>query len=141
MNSAKGLDYDVKVLLAWGECISGNDKITEWLLKNSFRELGLFRYALRNEEHSRDWLVNNGFPHLQALISGIEGKEDALKWLERHGYAMLHEMALAADGDTEAMARLMRPETTVFAMLAQKMAYVKDNIEDAKRDIHRFNSG
>ena len=136
----KGVDYDVKILLAWGECISGNEKITQFLIKNGFTELGLFRYALRNEQRSRDWLMQNSFQHLLALINGIEGREDALKWLKQHGYNLLHEMALAGDGDEEARKRLLKPETQVYAMLAQKMEYVKDQIEDAKNDFHKYSS-
>ena len=136
----KGLNYDIKILLAWGECISGNEKITQWLMKNGFPELALFKYALRNEERSRDWLFNNGFKHLLALINGIEGKEDALDWLARHEFDTLREMALVGDGDQEAFDRLIASDQKIFAMLAKKMEFVKDSIEEAKTDFHKYSS-
>ncbi|MEZ4721797.1 MAG: hypothetical protein R2813_07990 [Flavobacteriales bacterium] len=140
MLSTKGLEYDAKILLAWGECISGNDKITQWLMKNGFPELGLFRYALRNEERSREWLMTNGFPHLHAMISAIEGRKDALEWLERHGFELIKEMALIGDGDEGAMLRLNREETKVFAGIAKKMQFVKDEIEDENNDWHKYSA-
>ena len=138
--SNKGVEYDAKILLAWGESISGNQKITAWLTKNGYPELGLFHYALRNEDRSREWLLNNGFPHLMALINGIEGIEDALTWLEKHGYNLLREMALSADGKDEAHEKLIKADLKLFAMLAKKMESVKDGIEQDKSDFHKYHS-
>lgn len=136
----KGLKYPVKILLAWGECISGNMKITEWLIKNKYTELGLTYYAVRNETRSRDWLMENGYPHLLAMIHGAEGSEDALNWLERNGFVTLKDMALIGDGDNDAFHRLMKKDYKVFAMIAKKIESVKDEIETNKKDFHRFNS-
>lgn len=138
--SNKGLDYDIKVLLAWGESITGNQKITQWLTKNGFPELGLFFYALRNEERSRQWLLDNRFPHLLALINGIEGNEKALDWLKKHDYILLHDMALAGDGDEAAFEKLAKGGMRVYALLAKKMQVIKDEIEENKQDFHKFNS-
>jgi hypothetical protein len=138
--SLNGLTYDVKILIAWGESISGNMKITEFLMKNGFPELGLFYYALRNEERSRAWLMENKFPHLLAMISAIEGSKDARSWLERHGFPLLLDMALTADGDEEAFERLKKADMKLFAMLAKKMEAVKDEIEDRKYDYHKLSS-
>lgn len=136
--STKGLRYEPKILLAWGESIGENQKITEWLMKNGFPELGLFRYALRNEDRSRKWLLENGHPHLMALINGIEGNKQALDWLKNHGFDVLYEMALTGDGDEEAYGKLMTTATKVFALLAKKMEYIKDEIEMNNTDIHRI---
>ena len=138
--SNKGIDYDIKVLLAWGESISGNQKITGWLTKNGYPELGLFFYALRNEPRSREWLMENGHPHLLALINGIEGNEEARSWLEKHGYDLLHTMALSGDGENEAHEKLLKADLEVFAMLAKKMEAIKDGIDLNKADFHRFYS-
>ena len=136
----KGIAYDIKILLAWGESITGNMKITEWLTKNGYPELGLFYYALRNEDRSRQWLLDNRFPHLLALISGIEGDKKALEWLTKHGYHLLHEMALVGDGDEAAFENLAKNNYKVFALLAKKMELVKDEIESNKKDFHKYNS-
>lgn len=136
----KGVNYDVKILLAWGESISGNKKITEFLMKNGFPELGLFHFALRNEERSRDWLRENKFPHLLAMISAIEGNKDARAWLKQHGFDLLLDMALSADGDEEAHHKLKEAGMDIFAILSKKMESVKDEIEDRKYDYHKFSS-
>ena len=109
-------------------------------MKNGYPELGLFRYALRNEERSREWLLENKHPHLMALINGIEGNEKALDWLKSNGFGVLHEMALAGDGDLDAHQRLLTPDTKIFALLAKKMEHIKDEIEQNNRDIHKFDS-
>ncbi len=133
-----GLTYDVKILLAWGESITGNKKITEWLMKNGYSELGIFHFALRNEDRSRKWLLDNKFPHLLALINGIEGNKDALEWLQTHGYAILFKMALVGDGHEEVYEEMIQSELKLFAMLAKKMQRVKDEIEEQNNDIHRI---
>ena len=120
-----GLAYDVKILLAWGESITGNKKITEWLMKNGYSELGIFHFALRNEDRSRKWLLDNKFPHLLALINGIEGNTDALEWLQTHGYAILFKMALVGDGHEEVYEEMIQSELKLFAMLAKKNAKSK----------------
>ncbi len=136
----KGLNYPVKVLLAWGESISGNEKITEWLLKNGYTELGLCYYAVRNEDRSREWLMKNGFPHIMAMIHGAEGSEKALEWLEKNGYETLRDMALIGDGDTDAFEKLLKKDYKVFAMVAKKIESIKDEIEVNKSDFHRYYS-
>jgi undecaprenyl pyrophosphate synthase len=136
--STKGLPYEPKVLLAWGESISQNQKITDWFMKNGFTELGLFRYALRNEKRSREWLLKNGHPHLMALINGIEGNKKALDWLKSNGFEVLHLMALTGDGDSDAHEKLMTPQTKIYALLAKKMEHIKDEIEMNNTDIHRI---
>ena len=43
-------EYPPKILVAWGEAISGNGEIRDWLIKNGYPELGLFTFALRNKD-------------------------------------------------------------------------------------------
>lgn len=135
--TTKGLNYDAKVLMAWGESISGNTKITEFLMKN-IPELGIFYYALRNESRARSWLMQNKQPHLMALINGIEGNKEALQWLKKNGFFLLHEMALIGDGDNDAFEKLVKSDLKFFALLAKKMEYVKDQIEARNNDPHYY---
>ena len=134
----KGLNYDTKILVAWGESISGNKKITEWLMKNGYSELGLFHFALRNEDRSRKWLLDNKSSHLLALINGIEGNRDALKWLKDHQFELLFKMALVGDGHEDVYEDLNKTGFKLFAMLAKKMNQVKQEIEEQNNDIHRI---
>ena len=89
MNSA----YPAKIIIAWGEAISGNRDIRAWLMANGYPELGLFVYALHHKEDARRWLIENGHAHLMALINGAEGQQAALHWLNTHGFDVLENMA------------------------------------------------
>ena len=52
------LNYPIKILVAFGETISGNKKI-------------------------HNWLLTKGYPELAALSNAIRGSEEALKWLKK----------------------------------------------------------
>ena len=133
----KGLEYPPKILVAFGEAITGNNKIRDWLIKHGYRELGLFTFALRNMDDARVWLMENGLPHLLALINGIEGNKQALTWLYNHNYHDIQLMAMAADGSEEAKKELAS-RNKILAVLALKMEFVKDNIERDNNDVHKI---
>jgi hypothetical protein len=130
-------NYPVKILVAWGEAISGNGDIRDWLLKNGYPELGLFTFALRNQDEAMAWLIKNNFPHLAALINGMEGNKQALQWLGDNGFSTLKLMAYVGDGNEEATKILMKSDK-LLAMLALKMGAVKDEIERDNNDVHKF---
>ena len=44
--------YPVKILLAFAEAISGNEKIIRWLMENKFPELGALAISIRGGEQS-----------------------------------------------------------------------------------------
>lgn len=134
----KGLEYQPKVLLAWGEAISGNVKIRDWLTQNGFPELGVFCFALRNKDDARDWLMKNGFQHLMALINGAEGNKNALIWLKLHQYEVLLRMAQTGDGDEKAYQWLMSNDLKIFALIAKKIEFIKDQIEEDNNDPHKI---
>ena len=46
----KKINYPAKVLLAWKEAISGNVELRKYLLKSKYKELGVFCFALMNDE-------------------------------------------------------------------------------------------
>lgn len=134
----KPLDYEPKILVAWGEAITGNNKFRDWLIVNGFRELGLFTYALRNKADARDWLMKNGYPHLLALICGVERNKSALRWLQKNNFDILFHMALAGDGDEASYQWLLQHNQQAYAMIAKKIEYVKDQIEEDNNDPHHI---
>ncbi|MBK8227370.1 MAG: hypothetical protein IPK70_09385 [Flavobacteriales bacterium] len=134
-------DYPAKILLAWGEAISGNAALRDWLIQNGYPELGIFTFALRNKADARKWLMDNGHPHLMAVINGIEGNAAALDWLERNNMGMLKQVALTGDGDDEAFKWLLQHGHREMAMLAQKMRVVKAAIEEDNTDPHKYPKG
>ena len=131
------LQYPAKILVAWGEAISGNATIRDWLIKNGYPELGIFVFALYLKADARKWLLENRQPHLMAVISGIEGDPKALEWLEAHDFLMLRKVA-ECGGDEEAFQWLLNKGHRELAMLGLKMWSVKMQIEDDNRDPHKY---
>jgi hypothetical protein len=136
--SFKRMNYPIKVLVAWGEAITGNKEIRDWLIKNGYEELGMFCFAIRNEVSAQQWLIKNRCPHLVALINGIEGDKKALDWLLRFDYEILFHMAHASQGNVDSKHWLLQKDK-VYAALAMKMERLKDDIEFSNNDIHTIN--
>lgn len=131
------MEYPAKVLVAWGEAVSGNAAIRDWLVRNGFPELGIFVFALHLKADARKWLMENGHPHLMAVIRGIEGDGKALEWLDAHSMAALRKMA-ECGGDDAAFQWLLRNGYRELAMLGLKMWAVKMRIEEDHQDPHKF---
>lgn len=131
------MEYPAKVLLAWGEAISGDKAIREWLIRNGYPELGIFVFALHLKPDARRWLMDNGHPHLMGLVRGLEGEEEALAWLEDNGMHVLRRMAVAG-GDREALKWLVDNGRRDLARLALKMWAVKMAIEERHNDPYQF---
>ena len=127
--------YPEKILFAWGEAIGGNSEIRDWLLKEGFPELGLFCFALYFDKKASNWLLKNT-PHLLALIKAVEGKKDAIIWLKVK-FPILNKVALAADGEILEMEYLLKNDR-LMAGIAQKIKFIKDQIEEANNDVHRW---
>ncbi len=134
----KPLTYNGKILLAWGEAISGNREIRDWLIKNGYPELGMFVFALYNKDDARNWLMENGFAHLLAMINACEGNRNATLWLRERGYDVLATMAAAADGDRGAFDWLRQNGYADMSVIAARMRKVKDAIEEDNNDIHKI---
>jgi len=130
------MQYPAKVLLAFGEAISGNKPIREWLMKNGYPELGLFVFALNNKTDAREWLMNNGFQHLMATINGVEGNPGALAWLKKFKFDILFHVARSGDGYDDSYEWLKSHNQPEFALISLKIRFVKDEIEQKNNDIH-----
>lgn len=136
--TAMRTEYPAKVLLAWGEAISGNAGLRDWLMKNGYAELGIFTFALRNQHEARDWLMKNGHPHLMAIITGIEGDTGALAWLDHNKMHVLRQVALVGDGNELAVRWLIDHGHKELALAGLKMHQVKSQMDDDYSDPHKF---
>jgi hypothetical protein len=130
--------YPAKILLAWGEAITGNAALRDWLTQNGYPELGIFTFALRNKQEARKWLMDHGHAHLMAIITGIEGDKVALAWLERNGMNVLKQVALTGDGDEEAFRWLMQHGHRELAVVGNRMHQVKRKMDEDYGDYHRM---
>ncbi|MDA0945973.1 MAG: hypothetical protein RLZZ314_217 [Bacteroidota bacterium] len=134
-----GRQYPDKVLLAWGEAISGDQAIRHWLMSHGYPELGLFVHALHLDPSAREWLMTEGHPELMALCRGAEGDSQAVQWLRAHNLDVLADMALASDNDDEAMTRVLKHGGALWGGLALKIRSIKNGIESRHNDWHTFN--
>ena len=132
------MQYPAKVLLAWGEAISGNREIRDWLMQNGYAELALTCHALHLDDSARSWLMANQHPHLMALVSGSEGDAQAIQWMEEFGFNYLKDVALGADNDDEAVKRLIKAGQREWAGIALKIRSVKNQIESDNNDMHKI---
>ncbi len=132
------LEYPAKVLLAWGEAISGHRDLRDWLIKNGYPELGIFTFALLNKPDARKWLMENGHPHLMAVITGVEGDEEALAWLDRNGMHVLNQLALTGDGEEDAFRWLLENGHKELAVIGKKIHKVKTDLDEQYSDPHKY---
>jgi hypothetical protein len=132
------LKYPSKILIAWREAIGGNKDLRDFLLKSKYKELGIFCYALNNNEKSRKWLFDNNCAHLLATIEAIEGKEIALKWLKINGFDLLFHLARSADSWEDSQKWLQKRDKLLYA-ISLKIEFIKDEIDRLNDDPHRIN--
>ena len=121
------LNYPPKIILAFGETISGNKEILEWLLKNGYGELAALSYAIRGSEDAFTWLMNNGYTHLAALDSAIDNDPKAYQWLKEHEQPFLILFADACHGTKEAMDYMVQKNLTGMLRVTQKIRAFRDN--------------
>lgn len=135
----KPLRYPPKILVGWAEAIGGNTDLRDWFLaSDDYKELGMSIHALLLKDEARDWLMKNGYAHLMAMINGVEGNQEAIHWLDKANFQLLKHVALAADHNKESQEWLLKSKYPEFAMIAEKIKVLKDQIEDTHNDIHSF---
>ena len=95
------LEYPAKVLLAWGEAISGHTGLRDWLMRNGYPELGIFTFALRNQREARQWLIDNDYVVSHEVLQGWwldTGKKDPLLESNRR---VLESLQARNDGEVD----------------------------------------
>lgn len=132
------IDYDAKIMVAWGQAIEGNQDILQWLNDNGYEELVRATYAIYLKEKDREWLQMNGYAHLLAMINAAEGNESAQQWLRTHNFEILYHIAMAVEDEPESFKWLNKHTTPDIFMLAKSIKKVKDQIEFGNNDIYSF---
>ena len=129
--------YPLKIIVAWGEAISGNTKIRDWLKNNNYAELAAFVSAIHLQDDARVWLMKHGFAELMALVMGSEGDAKAIKWLNENNYSNLALIAKGADNDDEAVKKLLLNGEKEWGMISLKIRAVKNQIQEENDDWHK----
>ena len=134
----KQLEYPSKVLVAWREAIGGNVEFRDFLIRSPYKELGIFCFAILNDEKSRKWLLDNNYAHLLATIEGIEGKDSALVFLKKTWFDLLFHFARIAYSWKDSQLWLQKKDKLLYA-ISLKIEYIKDEIELKNQDPHKLN--
>ena len=135
----KPLNYPSKILVGWAEAIGGNTELRDWFMaSDQYKELGLCIHALLLKDEAREWLMKNGYAHLMAMINGVEGNTDAIHWLDKANFQVLKHVALAGDREVSSANWLLKNGHHEFAMIAERIRVLKDQVEDTHNDIHSF---
>ena len=132
------MEYPAKVLIAWGEAISGNQPIKDWLAGNGYPELAMACHAVRNHGPSRTWLMEQGYPHLMAMIRRCEGDRSAAGWLRQFGFDYLALVGEGADNQDEAVQVLVQKNQREWAGIALKIRSIKNQIEGEHNSMYKI---
>lgn len=132
------LHYPVKILLAFGEAISGNRKIFNWLMNNGYPELAALANSLQTNEEAFEWLMKNGYPHFAALSNAVDDDNKAYIWLKKHKFVLLVVLADASRGKKEAINALHSKGLKVFVLIAKKILEIKNQQKLDYDDYHKI---
>ncbi|MCQ2264277.1 MAG: hypothetical protein MJZ70_08325 [Bacteroidales bacterium] len=97
------LDYDPKILLAWGEALKGDRRFTDFLMNNGFPELAALARAILSDTDALQWLMENGYPEFSILSDAIDDEDEAIEWLEKAHCDFLSKFAAACRKDDAAI--------------------------------------
>ncbi len=130
-------DYDVKVLLAFGESLKKNKKFFQWLMENGFPELGALSAAINSDSEALKWLLKSKFPEFGVLSNAIDGEENAFLWLKKHNCDFLLRFALACRKDDKAIKWFVANDLKLFIQFIQMIHVILQQQIDDSADVHR----
>ena len=109
------LDYDPKVLMAFGETFSEEDgEFLNYLLNNGYPELAALSSGIRGSNEAVDWLFKNKFAHFAAFDNAVCGSIEAYSWLLDNDQNLLALLVDAINNDTKALAWLKKHNLEIF---------------------------
>jgi hypothetical protein len=120
------LNYEAKILIAFGETINGNDEILMWLFRNGYPELSALSKSIRGSEEAFDFLFKK-YPRLAALDASIDNQARAYIWLKKHKLEFNMIFADACRAKPQAIDWLNQKDLQLFINLAQKINFYREN--------------
>ncbi len=115
------LQYDVKILLAFGKAIDGEKDFFDWLLNNGYQELAALSNAIRGDEEAVQWLLKSNYPQYGVLSNAMDNETNAVKWLIDYKDEFLIHFAQASRGNEDSIEWLRKKQLNIFIMLAGKI--------------------
>jgi hypothetical protein len=120
------LKYEAKIVVAFGETITGNDEILLWLYRNGFPELSALSKSIRGSEEAFDFLFAN-YPRLAALDAAIDNQAKAYLWLKKHNFEFNIIFADACRLKPQAVEWLKARQLEVYVRIAEKINHFREN--------------
>lgn len=120
------LQYPVKILLAFGESIKGNEAIHLWLTENGFPELAALSNAIRGSAEAEKFLLKT-HPSLAALDAAIDNNLKAYLWLKKNKLDFYIIFADACRGKKQAIDWLKQRNLDIFIHLSGIIQYYREN--------------
>lgn len=116
------LDYDTKVLMAFGETFSEEDgEFLNYLLTNGYPELAALSSGIRGSNEAVAWLFKNKYPHFAAFDNAVCGSVGAYSWLIENDQNLLAVLVDAINNDTKALAWFKNRNLEIFIHISRKI--------------------
>lgn len=133
------LDYEPKILLAFGESLKGDRRFTYFLTDNGFHELAALSCAIHSDTEALDWLLKqSSYPEFGVLSNAIDGEEHAIKWLEHYHCDFLSRFAAACRKDDEAIKWFAENHLDIFILLIRTIHDILLHQSWDSSDVHRM---
>lgn len=111
------LDYEPKIIIAWGESLKGKRKFTDFLMTNGFPELAALSNAINSDLEALKWLMANGYPEFAILSDAIDDEDLAIEWLKKYHCDFLSTFAAACRKDDAAIKWFVDNKLDVFILI------------------------
>lgn len=133
------LDYEPKILLAFGESLKGDRKFTNFLMANGFPELAALSSAILSDTEALDWLIKkSNYPEFGVLSNAIDGEDNAIAWLERYHCDFLSRFAAACRKDDEAIKWFVDNHLDIFILMIRTIHDILLHQSWDSSDVHRM---
>ncbi|MCQ2274797.1 MAG: hypothetical protein MJZ86_08400 [Bacteroidales bacterium] len=129
MSSLGLLKYDVRVLLALQQAISGSAKFFEFLATQGYPELAAFSNFLQDDIEAEQWLVQHNYHWLGLLSHAIDGDSASRDWVRTHLHEANIMFALACRKDDKAISWLRFMKLEILLRLAEEVALLRNKQE------------
>jgi hypothetical protein len=127
-------DYDIKLLLAFGEAVRGKKEFSDLLLEHGYPELAALTNAIHSDQNALHWLLQSPrYAHLGVLSNAIDGEDDAYKWLNKNQMHFYIVFADACRKKEKALKWLGDQNLKVFLRLAQ---IINGELEQQRKDLY-----
>lgn len=123
------LKYDVRVLLALQQAISGSKDFFQWLATAGYPELAAFSNFLQDDIEAEQWLVMHNYHWLGILSHAIDGDERSRIWVRKNLHEANFMFVMACRGDDKAISWLKFMKLEVILRLAQEVADLRTKQE------------